>query len=133
MKHLALLLIFLLSAAGSFAQKGSEKNAWMLQPAVKLDYYNPDLEPDGKQQFFCPIRRQKLELEEKDVFNAAAVVKDGWVWMRYRGEDAEGQFAGTSRIGLAKSRDGLQFRRTPIPVLFPDNDSLRIYEWEGGC
>lgn len=133
MKYFALFFFFSLSAANSFAQKNQEKDAWMLQPAVKLDDYNPVLEPDGRQQFFCPVRKQNLKWEEKDVFNPAAVVKDGWVWMLYRAEDTIGRFAGTSRIGLAKSRDGLQFRRTPIPVLFPGNDSLKIFEWEGGC
>lgn len=126
------LFIILLSAP-AFGQKSGGKDAWMLQPVVKLDDYNPVLEPDGNAQFFCPVSRQNLHWEEKDVFNPAAIVKDGWVWMLYRAEDKIGKHAGTSRIGLAKSRDGLQFRKTPIPVLFPDNDSLKIFEWEGGC
>ena len=71
--------------------------------------------------------------EEKDVFNPAAVVKDGLVHLIYRAEDTVGRFAGTSRIGLATSRDGLHFDRRPQPVLFPDNDAFRRYEWEGGC
>jgi predicted GH43/DUF377 family glycosyl hydrolase len=53
--------------------------------------------------------------------------------MLYRAEDTIGKHAGTSRIGLAKSRDGIQFRKNPIPVLYPDNDSLKVFEWEGGC
>ena len=57
--------------------------------------------------------------EEKDVFNPAAVVKDGLVHLIYRAEDTVGRFAGTSRIGLATSRDGLHFERRPQPVLFP--------------
>ncbi|HRI58933.1 MAG TPA: glycoside hydrolase family 130 protein [Saprospiraceae bacterium] len=133
MKQIALLAFFILLAAGSFSQKTSDKDAWMFQPAIKLDDYNPILESDGKAVFFCPVRKQNLKWEEKDVFNPAAVVKDGWVWMLYRAEDTIGKFAGTSRIGLAKSRDGIQFRKTPIPVLYPDNDSLKIFEWEGGC
>ncbi len=133
MKHIALLAFFILSATGSFSQKTADKDAWMFRPAVKLDDYNPILEPDGKALFFCPVRKQNLKWEEKDVFNPAAVVKDGWVWMLYRAEDTIGKFAGTSRIGLAKSRDGIQFRKNPIPVLYPDNDSLKVFEWEGGC
>jgi predicted GH43/DUF377 family glycosyl hydrolase len=29
--------------------------------------------------------------------------------------------------------DGLRFTKHPVPVLYPDNDSLKKYEWEGGC
>lgn len=36
---------------------------------------------------------------------------------------------GTSRIGLAVSDDGLHFSKTYTPVLFPENDSLLVYEW----
>lgn len=126
------LLIGLLPGIVS-SQKTSDKDAWMLQSVTKLDDYNPILEPDGSAQFVCPVRKQKLSWEEKDVFNPAAVIKDGWVWMLYRAEDTIGKHAGTSRIGLAKSRDGIQFRKNPIPVLFPDNDAVKIFEWEGGC
>ena len=28
---------------------------------------------------------------------------------------------------------GLHFTKHPVPVLYPDNDSLKKYEWEGGC
>jgi predicted GH43/DUF377 family glycosyl hydrolase len=51
----------------------------------------------------------------------------------YRAEDSIGKFAGTSRIGLAWSMDGLHFTKHPTPVLYPENDSLYKYEWEGGC
>ena len=40
---------------------------------------------------------------------------------------------GTSRIGLAVSADGLYFERRPEPVLFPAEDAMKPYEWEGGC
>ncbi|HCW07298.1 MAG TPA: glycosidase, partial [Cytophagales bacterium] len=39
---------------------------------------------------------------------------------------------GTSRIGLAFSLDGIQFKRREEPVLFPDNDFMKEFEWEGG-
>jgi beta-1,2-mannosidase len=51
----------------------------------------------------------------------------------YRAEDKIGKFAGTSRIGLAWSTDGLHFKKHAVPVLYPDNDSTKKYEWEGGC
>jgi len=133
MKKITLFALFICLLANAAIGQKTDSDAWMLPAAVKLDDYNPVLEPDGKTQFFCPVQKKNLRWEEKDVFNPAAVVKDGWVWMLYRAEDMVGKHAGTSRIGLAKSRDGLNFRKTPIPVLYPDNDSLKIFEWEGGC
>lgn len=70
--------------------------------------------------------------EEKDVFNPAAVVREGKVFLLFRAEDKIGKFAGTSRIGLATSEDGLHFIKMKEPVLYPDNDSLKVFEWEGG-
>jgi beta-1,2-mannosidase len=69
--------------------------------------------------------------EAKDVFNPAAVVKDGKVYLLYRAEDrtGPGQWNGTSRIGLAVSEDGIHFERYPEPVLVPTEP----YEWPGGC
>lgn len=40
---------------------------------------------------------------------------------------------GTSRIGLAESEDGHAFVKRTSPVLYPDNDSFREHEWDGGC
>jgi beta-1,2-mannosidase len=51
----------------------------------------------------------------------------------YRAEDKIGKYAGTSRIGIAYSFDGLHFTKNPVPVLYPDNDSAKLFEWEGGC
>lgn len=134
MKKNILFLLFLGAvASAALAQGNSGKDAWMLPPAVKLDDYNPVLAPDASGQFFCPVRKKTVRWEEKNVFNPAAVVKDGWVWMLYRAEDATNPDRSTSRIGLAKSREGIEFRRTPIPVLFPEPDTLNVLEWEGGC
>src|SRR6185436_3464408 len=55
------------------------------------------------------------------------------VFLLYRAEYKVGKYAGTSRIGLAWSLDGLHFTKHPVPVLYPDNDSLKKWEWEGGC
>lgn len=105
--------------------------AWAMVPFVKVDSVNPILGP-GDGRFLCPIRNEQIKWEEKDVFNPAAVVRNGRVYLLYRAEDLVGKHAGTSRIGLATSDDGLHFTRMPEPVLFPDNDSLKVYEWEGG-
>ena len=107
--------------------------SWTLLPFTKVDDANPIMSPDSTKEFLCPIRNQKVKWEEKDVFNPAAVVRNDTVFLLYRAEDKIGKFAGTSRIGLAWSTDGLHFNRLPTPVLYPDNDSSKKYEWEGGC
>ncbi|HET9825945.1 MAG TPA: glycoside hydrolase family 130 protein [Chitinophagaceae bacterium] len=111
----------------------TKKSDWTLLPFVKVDEVNPILSPDSTAEFLCPVRKEKLRWEEKDVFNPAAVVRNDSVMLLYRAEDKVGRFAGTSRIGLAWSTDGLHFKRMVAPVLYPDNDSSKKYEWEGGC
>jgi predicted GH43/DUF377 family glycosyl hydrolase len=106
---------------------------WALLPFSKADEVNPVMSPDSTTEFFCPIRMQKVKWEEKDVFNPAAIVRNDTVFLLYRAEDKVGKFAGTSRIGLAWSADGWHFHRLSSPVLYPDNDSSKYYEWEGGC
>ena len=114
------------------AKEAKEKKDWTLQPFVKADEVNPILLPDTTASFNCPIIG-KVKWEAKDVFNPAAVVRHDTAFLLYRAEDKVGKFAGTSRIGLAWSTDGLHFTKYPVPVLYPDNDSLKKYEWEGGC
>ncbi len=107
-------------------------SSWALIPFVKADGDNPILTP-GDGSFICPVRKEKVFWEQKDVFNPAIVVKDGKVFMLYRAQDSTGKPDGTSRIGLAESTDGIHFTRHPAPVLYPDNDDQKKYEWEGGC
>jgi predicted GH43/DUF377 family glycosyl hydrolase len=114
-------------------KEDSKGDDWALLPFIKIDEVNPIMSPDSTTEFFCPVRMKKVKWEEKDVFNPAAVVKDDTVFLLYRAEDKIGKFAGTSRIGLAWSTDGLHFNRLSMPVLYPDNDSSKKYEWEGGC
>ena len=105
---------------------------WALLPFVKLDSVNPVLQP-GNGEFFCPVRKQKILWEAKDVFNPAVAVKGDTLFMLYRAQDKIGKPDGTSRIGIAESMDGIHFVRHSEPVLFPDNDPEKKYEWEGGC
>lgn len=121
--------MFLLLAA---CQNRPAADGWALLPFTKADSVNPVLRP-GNGTFTDPIRRTAVAWEAKDVFNPAVVVRDGKVWMLYRAQDSIGKPAGTSRIGLAESTDGLHFTRHPSPVLFPDTDAYRTLEWEGGC
>lgn len=133
MNRLRLSLYFFLSLLGApvLAQPTPQK-AWMLGPFVKQNAINPILTADPNSTFFCPVRRETVLWEKKDVFNPAAVVRNGKVYMLYRAEDTVGKFNGTSRLGLAVSDDGLHFQRRPEPVFYPQNDSLKKYEWEGG-
>jgi predicted GH43/DUF377 family glycosyl hydrolase len=105
----------------------------MIGPFVKADSVNPCLLSSVSQIFKCPVRNQIVAWEAKDVFNPAVIVRDGMLKMIYRAEDTIGRFAGTSRLGLAESSDGLLFRKHQEPVFFPDRDQMFQYEWEGGC
>jgi predicted GH43/DUF377 family glycosyl hydrolase len=129
-----ILIITLISCNNTSPAKEDtkENKDWTLLPFVKADDVNPILVPDTTAVFNCPIIGN-VKWEAKDVFNPAAVVRHDTVFLLYRAEDNAGKYAGTSRIGLAWSIDGLHFTKHPVPVLYPDNDSLKKYEWEGGC
>lgn len=105
---------------------------WAMLAFEKTDSLNPVLTP-GTGSFADPIWEKPVAWEEKDVFNPAIVVKDSKVYMLYRAQDKLGLPGGTSRIGLAVSSDGLHFTRNTNPVLYPDNDAWKQYEWQGGC
>ncbi|MDP9230916.1 MAG: glycoside hydrolase family 130 protein, partial [Bacteroidota bacterium] len=114
-------------------KKSTEQSEWALLPFEKADGVNPVLIPDSGSEFYCPVRKEKLKWEEKDVFNPAAIVRHDTVFLLYRAEDKIGKFAGTSRIGLAWSTDGSHFKKYAAPVLYPANDEQKKFEWEGGC
>ncbi len=59
--------------------------------------------------------------ESRAVFNPAAIVRDHSIYLLYRAQDRQG----VSRIGLARSRDGLHFERLAQPVLTPEHDYER--------
>lgn len=103
-----------------------------MAPFIKVDSVNPVLDRLAASRFFCPVRRDSVQWEAKDVFNPSAVVRGNKVYLLYRAEDLVGKYAGTSRLGLAFSEDGLHFQRLPQPVFYPAEDSMKIYEWEGG-
>ena len=132
-----LLFLFVCFAPSCQSTQSSNKEvidyteSWSLGPFVKVDSVNPVLEP-GDLTFFCPILNEDVAWEAKDVFNPAAVVKDGKINLLYRAEDFIGKNNGTSRIGLATSVDGLQFEKLPTPIFYPENDSLKSLEWDGG-
>jgi len=101
---------------------------WVISGFEKADSINPILGPSPGRLFFCPLAGKEVRWEEKNVLNPTAVVRDGKIFLIYRAQDRDM----TSRLGLAVSDDGLHFTKLPAPVLYPGNDSLRVYEWKGG-
>ena len=109
--------------------------AWTFGPFVKPAQVNPVITPNPASHFRSPMTDSVVAWEEYATFNPAAVVRDGKVFVLYRAEDASGERQigrHTSRLGLAESSDGLRFTRRGAPVLYPDTDAQRQYEWPGG-
>lgn len=98
---------------------------WAFPYFEKVDSLNPILSPSPEQAFSDPITGQALKWEERNVLNPTALVKDDKVYLLYRAQDQYG----TSRIGLAISADGLHFEKSPEPIFYPDQDSMKVYEW----
>src|SRR6266496_1339187 len=123
------VLVMLVSALGG------QGHAWMFGPFEKPRAVNPAITPSPASQFHSPMGDTIARWEEHATFNPAAVVKNDTVYLLYRAEDASGQHmigGHTSRLGLAHSTDGLRFTRRSAPVLYPDTDAQRQYEWPGG-
>ena len=108
---------------------------WALGGFVRPEKANPIITPILPINSTVPCRTKKIGWEESDVFNPAATVKDGKIYVLYRAEDnsATGIGKRTSRIGLAESEDGIHMKRRKTPVMYPDKDNMKEYEWEGGC
>ncbi len=100
----------------------------MLDGFVKVDSANPILVPDTNQRFDCPVAAKSIRWEEKNVLNPTALLRENKIYLIYRAQDS----AGTSRLGMAISEDGIHFKKNPSPILYPTNDSLLKYEWKGG-
>ncbi|MFE3846728.1 glycoside hydrolase family 130 protein [Flavobacterium sp. LB3P45] len=127
---LILLILLMLASCGSNSISKSEtKNIdWAMLNFVKVDSINPILEPQLNQVFQSPISNKQVHWEERNVLNPSAIVKDGKVYLIYRAQDKDM----TSRLGLAISEDGLHFKKQPAPIFYPDNDTMKQYEWKGG-
>jgi predicted GH43/DUF377 family glycosyl hydrolase len=96
---------------------------------------NPVLQADSTFVFDCPMKKMPVKWQRADVFNPAAIVKDGKIMLMYRAEDNPKAHLGgrTSRIGLAESTDGINFKKLPEPVLFPNQDVFATFDSPGGC
>jgi beta-1,2-mannosidase len=110
------------------------KNSWELGTFEK-PAENPILKADSTFTFMCPIQKTLVKWQKADVFNPAAIVKDGKVYVLFRAEDnpAAGIGGRTSRIGLAVSNDGVHFTKLNEPVLYPDSSRFMQYDFPGGC
>ena len=115
------------------ASNDSDLSDWELGPFIKRK--QPILLPTSDSRFQCPIRGKEVRWEEQNVYNPAALVRGGKVYLLYRADDRSPdlEWGRTCRIGLARSEDGIHFTRHPTPVLYPDNDEWKQYEWVGGC
>lgn len=109
---------------------------WELGPFVRPANAAPVISPDTNLVFDCPMNQSRIQWAALHTFNPAAVVRAGRVCVLYRAEDATGTMkigGHTSRIGLARSVDGLHFTSEPSPVLFPAMDDEKTNDWSGGC
>lgn len=115
--------------------KDSQQKDWAIGPFIRPEGKNPVIRPIKETKFFCPMRKEMVKWEESDVFNPAAIVKDGKIVVLYRAEDnsAVGIGKRTSRIGYAESHDGIEMKRRTEPVLYPAEDIAKNIEWTGGC
>lgn len=128
---LYLLIFLIISCREQTAiqpQSKAESTNWAMLGFVKADSINPILQPDTSQVFNCPLSKQVVHWEERNVLNPSAVVRNGKVYLLYRAQD----HAMTSRLGLAVSNDGLHFTKQANPVLYPTADAMQQYEWKGG-
>ncbi len=102
---------------------------------IKHDF--PLLEPTDNSVFHCPILDRDVHFEAQNVYNPAAAVLDGKVYLVYRADDLKQPELPeiTCRHGIAVSEDGVHFERfaDPKPVLYPDRDAFFAHEWSGGA
>lgn len=132
----ALACLALLSCGGGKTSASDNiLPSWAFGGFVRPLGMNPVIKPNAETRFDCPMRKAPVGWEESDTFNPAAVVKDGKIYVLYRAEDnsATGIGKRTSRIGLAESTDGVTMKLRQEPVLYPMEDNMKEYDWEGGC
>ncbi|WP_447640122.1 MULTISPECIES: glycoside hydrolase family 130 protein [Chitinophagaceae] len=130
--HRFLLVLGLLTTICASAQNLPN---WAIGPFVRPEGKNPIINVDTV-GFVDPMSKTWVHWKESDVFNPAAVLKEGKICVLYRAEDnsAVGIGKRTSRIGLMESENGVDITYvSPRPVLYPAEDNQKEYEWPGGC
>jgi len=134
MTRFIILLACLLLGIEAYSQNENVLPHWALGGFIRPEGVNPLIMPTNN-TFFCPLNNRKIKWEESDVFNPGATVKNNQIYILYRAEDSSATGIGkrTSRIGLAKSKDGVSIKRRKTPVLFPGHDNMGEYDIPGGC
>lgn len=131
------MFTMLVAVLVGYQQKQNEKltKDWAIGPFERAKDVNP-LITSSEAAFYCPLTKDTIFWENGDTFNPAAVIMNDTICILYRAEDQSGQGIGqrTSRIGLAKSIDGISLlSRSESPVFYPGKDSQIEMEWPGGC
>lgn len=100
----------------------------------------PILFPNNEFEFACPIQNKKVEFSKTNVYNPAAIIKDGVMHLIYRADGEElggidhfGNKKVVCRLAHATSEDGINFIQDSTPVIYPDKDECEEFEWWGGC
>jgi predicted GH43/DUF377 family glycosyl hydrolase len=103
--------------------------------SIQKPIINPILTADSTLLFKEPFDSKIVAWQKAEVFNPAAIVRNGKIHLLYRCEDNSKAILGEkiSRIGLAISSDGITFLKRKQPVLYPKNDAFKIYDYPGGC
>jgi predicted GH43/DUF377 family glycosyl hydrolase len=138
MMRLRMLLgsvLFLVLSVPGFSQQASlPQSDWAIGPFARpVD--EPIIKPLPERVFRDPVRNEPVHWEALHTFNPAAVVRNGEVYVLYRAEDDSGTMEigmHTSRLGLARSQDGIHFISLPEPVFYPAEDGQKAREWPGG-
>lgn len=132
-KSIYFLALLVIAGCTTGVKTGSETESAFLN--FQKPEENPILSADSSYSFLCPVKNELVQWQRADVFNPAAIVKDGKIHMLFRAEDNPKAILGgrTSRIGLATSEDGIHFEIYPTPVLYPDSGEFLQYDYPGGC
>lgn len=126
-----LLAVFLFSFFLLGCKKGdryADDSVWSLtfsQPA------QPTLLQGDSQTFLCPILQQS-EIWGAHIHDVSVIRRGNITYALYSASSDEGEIATPGRIGVALSGDGQSFSKIKQPILFPDEDFMKIYEWPGG-
>ncbi len=130
MKYFFIVIILFCSKV--FCQPKNDE--WQMGLFTK-PHTNPIMQADSAYLFNCPLKKQVVQWQKADVFNPAAIVRNNKVYILFRAEDVPGVGIGmrTSRIGLAVSDDGINFKKNAAPVLYPDSSEFIKYDYPGGC
>ncbi len=108
---------------------------WQIGPFVRPADGQPIIKPNPSAVFIDPNTHRLSHWEYAHTFNPAAITWNNKLYVLFRAEGQHGDAIGgyTSRVGLAESVDGIHFKVSPHPVLYPQPGRWQQEEWPGGC